>query len=391
MSIKLKDKAIIDTDKLDGKDSTQFALASHGNHVPTTQAANNKKFLRCDNTWQDVTPANIGAAASSHTHSYLPLAGGTLTGKLTSTGAIDASAITTANKQLLNVASNTVYVGNPTVALNLESVNNPKVKVGSSAYTLYHTGNKPTLAEIGAAASSHGHNQITFQDTRSTNPAPKDTDVGIGYHLKNNSADGLNDGHTLHGVLNLKQWNDTTGGAFHQLGFTNNGNIYSRYSTSETAWSGWSKVYTTKSKPTPVEIGAPRMFSYAYAFGGNQNAINTSQFLTMLESLGAFREYYWIVRGSWSYAANNYINDTGLGNIHLAGSTVEVIGNSKNNCTIRIHTATTSGVTAAISADFIYVNNGDGYRPGWRKLSLIPTISTGNPSGGNHGDTWYQV
>lgn len=50
----------IDT-KLSGK-----ANSSHGNHVPTTETANNTKFLRNDNTWQVVTPANIGAAASSH-------------------------------------------------------------------------------------------------------------------------------------------------------------------------------------------------------------------------------------------------------------------------------------------------------------------------------------
>ena len=50
--------------------STAYAAASHGNHVPTTQTANNAVFLRNDNTWQTVTPANIGAAASSHTHSY---------------------------------------------------------------------------------------------------------------------------------------------------------------------------------------------------------------------------------------------------------------------------------------------------------------------------------
>lgn len=52
----------IDT-KLSGKANT-----SHGNHVPNTQTANNKVFLRNDNTWQTITPANIGAAASSHTH-----------------------------------------------------------------------------------------------------------------------------------------------------------------------------------------------------------------------------------------------------------------------------------------------------------------------------------
>lgn len=45
------------------------AATSHGNHVPTTETANNAKFLRNDNTWATVTPANIGAAASGHTHS----------------------------------------------------------------------------------------------------------------------------------------------------------------------------------------------------------------------------------------------------------------------------------------------------------------------------------
>lgn len=49
--------------KLSGKANT-----SHGNHVPATQTASNKVFLRNDNTWATVTPANIGAAASSHTH-----------------------------------------------------------------------------------------------------------------------------------------------------------------------------------------------------------------------------------------------------------------------------------------------------------------------------------
>ena len=38
------------------------AKASHGTHVPTPETASTKKFLRNDNTWQDVTPANIGAA-----------------------------------------------------------------------------------------------------------------------------------------------------------------------------------------------------------------------------------------------------------------------------------------------------------------------------------------
>lgn len=55
--------------KLKGKANT-----SHGNHVPTTQTADNATFLRNDNTWAKVTPSNIGAqpagsyASASHTH-----------------------------------------------------------------------------------------------------------------------------------------------------------------------------------------------------------------------------------------------------------------------------------------------------------------------------------
>ncbi|MGL5316810.1 MAG: hypothetical protein ACRC92_26370 [Peptostreptococcaceae bacterium] len=44
------------------------ANASHGNHVPTVQTANNQIFLRNDGNWATVTPANIGAATANHGH-----------------------------------------------------------------------------------------------------------------------------------------------------------------------------------------------------------------------------------------------------------------------------------------------------------------------------------
>lgn len=69
------------TSKLSGKANT-----SHGNHVPTVQTASNKVFLRNDNSWQTVTPANIGAAASSHTHAIANITNlqSTLNGKASS-------------------------------------------------------------------------------------------------------------------------------------------------------------------------------------------------------------------------------------------------------------------------------------------------------------------
>ena len=51
------------------------ANASHGNHVPATQTANNAIFLRNDNTWATVTPANIGAVPTSRTVNGKALSG----------------------------------------------------------------------------------------------------------------------------------------------------------------------------------------------------------------------------------------------------------------------------------------------------------------------------
>ena len=113
------------------------------------------------------------------------------------------------------------------------------------------------------------------------------------------------------------------------------------------------------------EMQVPRAYSSSYSFGGNQNAITTAQFITMLTNLGAFSQVYWVSRGSWSYASNQYINDTGCGNIHLAGCVVEVIGNT-SAYTIRVTTPTTTA-SGTTNAEFIYVNNGKDYSPGWRR------------------------
>lgn len=43
------------------------AKSSHGNHVPETQSPSNSIFLRNDNTWQSVTPGNIGAVPNDRT------------------------------------------------------------------------------------------------------------------------------------------------------------------------------------------------------------------------------------------------------------------------------------------------------------------------------------
>ena len=60
--------ANLNADMLDGKHASEFASSSHGGHIPPIQSADNSVYLRNDNTWQNISPSDIGAAPSSHSH-----------------------------------------------------------------------------------------------------------------------------------------------------------------------------------------------------------------------------------------------------------------------------------------------------------------------------------
>ncbi|WP_420536644.1 prophage tail fiber N-terminal domain-containing protein, partial [Escherichia coli] len=131
--------------------------------------------------------------------------------------------------------------------------------------------------------------------------------------------------------------------------------------------SGWEQVYTTGFRPQPADINAPTAAA-GWLNSGNGTAFTTAQFITWLNNQGAFSNKYWIARCSWVYANNNYIDDTGCGRIDLSGSVIEVFSNkATSNYTIRVTTTTTSGHGGVNNAEFIYVYNGSGYAPGWRR------------------------
>ncbi|HHD2725904.1 TPA: hypothetical protein ACN014_001134 [Citrobacter freundii] len=142
-------------------------------------------------------------------------------------------------------------------------------------------------------------------------------------------------------------------------------------------------------------IGAARAFSGGISIGGGGNW-TTAEFIVWLENQGAFNHPYWMCKGSWTYAANKTITDTGCGNIQLAGAVVEVLG-VRGAMTIRVTTATAGA--GVLGAQFTYTNHGDDYFPGWRrdlkrsgdemtgKLTLPQTssfgVNTDNTLGGN--------
>ncbi|HFH0479919.1 TPA: hypothetical protein ACIVST_001084 [Salmonella enterica subsp. enterica serovar Aberdeen] len=125
-------------------------------------------------------------------------------------------------------------------------------------------------------------------------------------------------------------------------------------------------------------ISAALAFSGAVAVGGDANPWTTAEFIVWLESQGAFNHPYWMCKGSWDYAGNKVITDTGCGNICLAGAVIEVMG-TRGAMTIRVTTPTTTTGFGVPSAQFTYINHGEGYAPGWRReLSRTGDEMTGN-------------
>ena len=121
------------------------ANASHGNHVPTTQTANNAVFLRNDNTWQTVTPANIGAAASSHTHNYAgsSSAGGAATTALACTG----NSATATKLQTARTINGTKFDGSANITITAAA------NGGTSAAC---SGNSATATKLATARTING-------------------------------------------------------------------------------------------------------------------------------------------------------------------------------------------------------------------------------------------
>ncbi|HIH3465481.1 TPA: tail fiber protein [Escherichia coli] len=160
--------------------------------------------------------------------------------------------------------------------------------------------------------------------------------------------------------------------------------VRSRRDTSTANWSGWAQIYTTAHKPTAKDVGAAQAFSASYSTGaGNWT---TAEFIAWLKERGAFEVPYWMMKGSWSYADNKIITDTGVGNICLAGAVIEVLG-TEGAMTIRVTTPTTTTGGGIASAQFTYINHGSAYAPAWRRdynTTLKPTAADVGalPSGG---------
>lgn len=214
--------------------------------------------------------SEIGAAAASHTHNYIP----TSTGSSISIHA-DSDSSSTGEYLLLKAGHNELKI---TSSAGGATVTKGQDKLTFNGNIVYHAGRKPTAAEIGAASTSaletvqqnisdverntaranHTHTNITNIASRgnvtcesgTTRPAVSGASMGQVY----------NNGYptTYGNVLTLKGqgdgqlllgWSGTDGA--HAPVY-----VRSKRDTSTANWSGWAQVYTTAHKPTASDIGA---------------------------------------------------------------------------------------------------------------------------------------
>ncbi|HHO9822602.1 TPA: tail fiber protein [Escherichia coli] len=355
-------------------------------------------WRRSYNTRNKPTASDVGA---------LPLSGGTLSGGLTSSGEIVSKyangfriaygnygffirndggstyfMLTASGDTLgswnslrpitINNTSGAVSIGN---GLNVTGGVNGSLNGNASTATKLQTArningvkfdgsddiNINTLASRGRVTALSGSTQGTagiqmYEAYNNSYP----TMYGNVLHMKGASASG--EGEMLVG------WSGTDGA--HTPVY-----VRSRRDTSTANWSGWAQVYTTAHKPTAKDVGAAQTFSASYSTGaGNWT---TAEFIAWLKERGAFEVPYWMMKGSWSYADNKIITDTGVGNICLAGAVIEVLG-TEGAMTIRVTTPTTTTGGGIACAQFTYINHGSAYAPAWRRdynTTLKPTAA----------------
>lgn len=223
----------------------------------------------------------------------------------------------------------------------------------------------------------------------------------VGMDISQRISSGIYQGNPDYGVTTAKGW-PMNGEWTHLVAatHTNKGNYYSMQiaghffsqrffarNTNNNGTTPWVELVTSGNAGSVIPDGAlsigktdglqgalnVRALAYpVISFGGDSNTWTTSEFVSFCQQNGLFGAPYVSVRGTWEYASNRIISDTGCGSIHLAGALVEVFVGTVNEYLIRITTAPSGTGTTATKAVFVYQNHGADYGPGWIRIASAP-------------------
>ena len=155
-----------------------------------------------------------------------------------------------------------IKLGNDSTSTYIYSSTNPKINVGgaSTSYYIYHEGNKPSPADIGAAASSHGHSTISIKGNNTISSTSNDTTSNWGaqgnsVHWYTNTGQLIDQPNQWGYILNIG-----SGSEVHQIWMTQASGSLCHRGGNGSGWSGsWREILDSsnfKSHVTPSAIGA---------------------------------------------------------------------------------------------------------------------------------------
>jgi hypothetical protein len=213
-----------DSDKLDGLDSSNFLRTDIGGSVTGNLFINNHGFGGNPSIALAVGDTDTGLHSTSDGTLY-------------------------------------IYANNVSQAtINNGTINFTATNLQQNGYKIWHSGNMGSgsglnadlldgIDSTGFTKSPNGYvsgNGVISLDTRNNNYLPTDRNAGLYVDFKTNATDSLSDGGTYHGVLTFRTYGsgaDLSGGNPHQLGFTENGNIWYRRGNDASTWQSWHKIW----------------------------------------------------------------------------------------------------------------------------------------------------
>ena len=217
---------------------------------------------------------------------------------------------------------------------------------------------------VSVANDSHTHQQVYIPDTRGAARAPSYyPDRYVSFDFQNNS-DTAAGGDSWHVLQTIAPWSAYDNShRQQQLAFTGTGGVKFRYATSDSAWAGWQRMWTSGNDGSGSGLDADLLDgSQASAFGklaNTQTWAGTNTFSAIVKAKGYELENGQNISWGGKYAANiptiaastNFITFYPSGTTHgqvlkLTGAELTMLGN-------KVYHAGNDGAGSGLDADLL--------------------------------------